>query len=386
MLATGHHSANPEEAGAVCGWGRKFSQQRPLMRWFLREFLRAIILCGPALISRRGLPACAWCGLLRRHPRRIDSIVSAQPTIKKMPFRRVLLVFLLFCLTSLGLPSCLVKRRLITRTGAKSAAPALLVASSAELIEKIAQQYNAIQDLNATVDMTPALGTTEKGKVTEYKEVRGYILFRKAADIRIVGLYPVVRNTAFDMVSNGSNFKLYVPTRNRFLIGSNEIENPSPNKLENLRPQHFLEALLVQPIQSGEKVVLENFTDEDNAFYILHVVREVDARQLELTRSIWFSRVDLSLARQIILDPMGNILTDARYSEWRMYDNVPFPKHIEINRPRDEYAVVLDVVKMDINKGVTDDKFVLNQPEGATVQVIGQPPASAPNGKEIPAK
>jgi outer membrane lipoprotein-sorting protein len=303
-----------------------------------------------------------------------------------MPFRRVLLVFLLFCLTSLGLSSCLVKRRLITRTGAKSATPALLVASNAELIERIAQQYNAIRDLNATVDMTPALGTTEKGKVTEYKEVRGYILFRKPADIRIVGLYPVVRNTAFDMVSNGSNFKLYVPTRNRFLIGSNEIEKPSPNKLENLRPQHFLEALLVQPIQSGEKVILENFTDEDNAFYILHVVREVDARQLELTRSIWFSRVDLSLARQIILDPMGNILTDARYAEWRMYDNVPFPKHIEINRPRDEYAVVLDVVKMDINKGVTDDKFVLNQPEGATLQVIGQPPASAPNGKEIPAK
>src|SRR4029077_4072451 len=104
-----------------------------------------------------------------------------------------------------------------------------------------------IDNFNATVDMTPALGTTEKSRVTEYKDVRGYILFRKPSDIRIIGLYPVVRNTAFDMVSNGSDFKLYVPVKNRFLVGSNEVQRPSENTLENLRPQHFLEALLVRP-------------------------------------------------------------------------------------------------------------------------------------------
>ena len=55
----------------------------------------------------------------------------------------------------------------------------------------------------------------------------------------------------------------------------------------------------------------------------------------------------------------------------------PFPKHIEINRPRDEYAVVIDIVKMDINKGVTDDKFVLDRPEGSTLQTIGAPAGAA---------
>jgi hypothetical protein len=83
----------------------------------------------------------------------------------------------------------------------------------------------------------------------------------------------------------------------------------------------------------------------------------------------------LRLARQLIFDGSGNILSDARYSEWRAYDNVPFPKHIEINWPREESAVVIDIVKMDINKGVSDDKFVLEQPEGTTLQILGQPPA-----------
>jgi hypothetical protein len=289
-----------------------------------------------------------------------------------MPHFRVGIAVGLLCLTSLGLPSCVVKRRIITRVGAKTSQPVLLTAQAPDLVQRVAQQFAAVRDFTATVDLTPALGTAEKSRITEYKDVSGFILFRKPADIRIVGLYPVVRNTAFDMVSNGADFKLYVPIKNRFLVGSNTVERSSPNKLENLRPQHFLDAILVPPLAPDKKVILENYTDEDNAFYILHVVREGSAGALVLERTIWFSRVDLRLARQITLDPAGDILSDARYSDWRMYDSVPFPKHIEINRPRDEYAVVLDVQKMDINKGVTDDKFVLNQPEGSQLQTVGQ--------------
>jgi outer membrane lipoprotein-sorting protein len=295
-----------------------------------------------------------------------------------MPQVRVGTAALVFCLIALGLPSCVVKRRLITRVGGKTSQPVLLNAQIPDLVKRVADQYNAIHDCNATVDMTPAIGTTEKNRVTEYKDVRGYILFRKPDEIRIIGLYPLVRNTAFDMVSNGTDFELYVPAKNRFLVGSNAVEQPSSNKLENLRPQHFLDALLVKPVTPDEKPLLENFTDEENAFYILHLVHEDSNGELVIDRTIWFSRVDLKLARQIILDSAGNILTDARYSEWRQYDNVPFPKHIEINRPRDEYAVVLDVQKMDINKGVSNDKFVLTQPPGTQLQQVGKAGVAVP--------
>jgi hypothetical protein len=187
------------------------------------------------------------------------------------------------------------------------------------------------------------------------------------------------------MVSDGATFKLSVPSKNRFIVGRNEIEKPSSNNLENLRPQHFLDALMVRPIDlKNFHVMIENFTDEDNAYYILHEVREFPNGELRLSRTIWFNRIDLLMARQMIFDDNGNILTDARYSQWHPYDNVPFPKHIEINRPRDEYAVVIDLVKMDINKGVPDDQFVLDQPEGTTLQVVGQtavtpaPPVAPP--------
>jgi outer membrane lipoprotein-sorting protein len=303
-----------------------------------------------------------------------------------MLFRRAPAAILLLCVIPLGLSSCLARRRAFARSGGKPTQP-LLVADQSTLVGIIAKQYEAIHDFNATVDMVPALGSTEKSKITEYKDVRAFILFRKPGNIRLIGLYPVVRNKAFDMVSDGTSFKLYVPARNRFLVGRNEIDQPSENKLENLRPQHFLEALLVRPVDANrDKLLLENFTDEDNAFYVLHVVRVNGGGELQLARTIWFNRYNLTMARQLIFDAAGNILTDARYAQWQPYDNVAFPKHIEINRPRDEYAVVIDIVKMDINKGVSDDKFVLDQPEGTTLQVVGQAPAPAPAKPAPPRK
>jgi len=293
-----------------------------------------------------------------------------------MPLRRLALAIVVLCLICAATSSCVARRRLIPRAG--NSKP-LLVADLPTLLAAVRKQYDAIHDFSASVDMVPALGTTEKNHITEYKDVRAYIRFRKPSDIRLIALMPVVRGTMFDMVSDGTDFKLYIPSKGRFIVGRNAIEQLSPNKLENLRPQHFLDALVVQPVDlKTDKVVPENFTDEDNAYYIIHEVRELADGSLQLRRNIWISRLDLTIARQMIFDEGGNPLTDARYSQWHSYDNVPFPKHIEINRPRDEYAMVLDLVKMELNKGIANDQFGLDQPEGTTLQTIGPPPAKGP--------
>src|SRR5579862_1577753 len=294
-----------------------------------------------------------------------------------MPRRRARALILLLCLSSLDFSACFGRRRIITRKGAK-ATPVLLTADKLTLVERIARQYEIVQSFNATVDMVPALGSSEKSKITEYKDVRGYILFRKPAEIRIIGLYPVVRNKAFDMVSDGKNFRLYLPSSNRFVTGSNELIAPSAKKIENLRPQHFLEAMMISPVQADEKPELINFTDEDNAAYILHLSRQQPDGSLAPARSIWFNRMNLRMARQLVFDAAGNILTDARYSDWQNYDGVSFPKTVDITRPQDEYAVVLTVVKMEINRGLSDEKFVLEQPEGTQLQVLGQPAPAQP--------
>lgn len=131
------------------------------------------------------------------------------------------------------------------------------------------------------------------------------------------------------------------------------------------------------PDLKRDRTVIENLTDEDNAAYILHIVEVGADGQLQLKRNVWFDRLTLNIARQLIFDPIGDILTDARYSEWQNFGKVPFPKHIEINRPKDEYGLVLTVVKLDINTGVTDDRFALDRPEGTELQVLGEKPQPA---------
>jgi outer membrane lipoprotein-sorting protein len=293
-----------------------------------------------------------------------------------MPFRRPALSTLVLCLICALSSGCIARRRLMKR---EANSKPLQIANQASLLAIVQKQYDAIQNFSATVDMVPALGSTEKNHITEYKDVSAFIRFRKPSDFRLIGLVPLVHTKMFDMVSNGATFKLYIPSKGRFIVGRNEVDQPSPNKLENLRPEHFLDALIVRPVDTKtNKVLFENFTDEDNAYYIVQEVRELLNGDLRLLRQIWFSRIDMSMARQIIFDDAGNILTDARYSEWHAFDNLPFPKHIEINRPRDEYAMVLDIVKMDINKGVSADQFILEQPEGTTLQNVGGPASKGP--------
>ncbi len=294
--------------------------------------------------------------------------------------RLLLAVFLM-----MACASCLVRRRQISQKRSNPTQK-LITTDKKTLIDRIAQIYASVNSFSATVDMVPALGSADKGHITEYKDVRAYILFKKPSFIRLIGLYPVVRNKAFDMVSDGADFKLYIPAKNRFVQGRNEISAPSPNRIENLRPQHFLEALMVQPIDPvRDLTIVENFTDEENADYVLYVVNRGADGQLYFGRNVWFDRFTLRIVRQKVFSASGAILTDARYGEWKSYDGVPFPSHIEINRPVDEYGVVISIVKMDVNKDslVTDEKFVLERPENTELQVLGPAPGSTPGATPV---
>jgi hypothetical protein len=295
-----------------------------------------------------------------------------------MELRRVAAIVAFAC-SVLLLTSCLARRRVITRNKSTQT-QTLLTADKETLLKLIENQARLIETLSATVDMVPSVGSVIKGKITEYKEFLAYIRFRKPADIRIIGLYPVVRNKAFDMASDGTGFRLYVPSKNQFITGSNEPGAVlSPNKLENLRPSFFLDALLIPPPTNKQTCLPTDFTDEDNAAYILHCLETDGNKGLRFVREVWFSRVNLHIVRQMTYDAGGvEILTDARYSDWKVFHGVAFPRVIDINRPQDEFGVVITLEKIEFNKPIENDQFVLEQPKGSVLQVLGTKPAAPP--------
>src|ERR1700746_785189 len=128
------------------------------------------------------------------------------------------------------------------------------------LIDAINQQAQAISTLKATVDIDSSAGGMKKGHVTDYKEIRGYVLAKKPDALHMIGLMPFVRTTAFDMVSDGREFKLWLPPKKKFVVGENQPAPPSIiQPMENIRPQNIYEALLIRHIDPNNEIaVLEN--------------------------------------------------------------------------------------------------------------------------------
>ncbi len=286
-------------------------------------------------------------------------------------FHRYSTIFILLSIFSTT--GCLFR----TRRVEQSISPvALKSATKEQLIAYINSQAAKIQTMQATVDIDTSVGGAKKGKVTEYKEIRGYVLARKPAMLRMIGLLPILRNTAFDMVSDGREFKVSIPPKNRFVIGRNDVVVPNPQQpLQNLRPQIIYDALLLRPIdqEHGELAVLENGTEivtgEKNrkfqqADYIIDVIQTGNG-DAWLTRKIVFSRVDLLPHRQLIYNQAGDVVTDASYSDYKDYGGVLFPSVIEIRRPEEEYDITLHMVKLEINLPLDNTKFVLEKPPGA---------------------
>ncbi len=286
---------------------------------------------------------------------------------------------LLFCALVLPLAGCLFRSHRIENR--VSNAP-LKSATQAELVAWINSETERIQTLNATVDIAADVGGTKKGKVTEYQEIRGYILVRKPDMLRMIGLLPIVRNRAFDMVTDGREFKLWIPPKNKFYVGNNEeTSNISTNPLENLRPKIVYDALLLHPIASSDIAVMDNGTETvldpktkklvDQPDYELLIVEKAGTGWY-LSRKYFFDRTTLLPDRQTTYDQKGNVATDVKYGEFKDYDGVPFPSIIEIKRPQEEYSITIGIVKAVFNQPLTDEQFALAQPSGSQLVRLDQ--------------
>ena len=289
---------------------------------------------------------------------------------------------LLLLLAVQPLTGCLFRSRKVEQPVAVQ----LKTATAQELIDYVNTQASRIRSMQATVDIDTSVGGEKKGKVTDYQQIRGYVLARKPAMLRMTGLTPILRNRAFDMVSDGHDFKLWIPPKNRFIVGRNDIETHSTTRpLENLRPQDIYDALLLHHIDPQTEIaVMESETGSTTdgkghkvrrADYIIDVIHT--GEHPFLSRKIFFSRADLLPHRQLLYDTEGNLITSANYQDYREDNGVKFPWQIEIARPQEEYDITLTMVKLDLNLPLPDDKFVLEQPPGVEVVHLDRPQTSS---------
>lgn len=280
---------------------------------------------------------------------------------------------------ALSISGCLVHTRKLERRQVNTSN--LLTATLQQLVEQINAEARKIHSLNATVEIATSLGGAKKGQVTDIQQIKGNILEKDPDMLHVLGRLPLVGSRAFDMVSDGNSFKLSIPPLNKFITGpANEPAQPSKNTLENLRPKVFFDSLLLHEIKPTEIAFLEQSTevvpdvrDKKKSWeipdYIVDVL-ERDGDWWRLERKITFARTDLKPHQQMIYDASGAIATQATYENFADYGGIGFPSVITINRPKEEYTIKITIEKLELNKPLTDDQFVLNQPPGAQVTTL----------------
>jgi len=261
------------------------------------------------------------------------------------------------------------------------APPNVQTVTPSELVAQLNQRWAALDSLNASVEIQASLLKPKEGVATDFTSIRGIILMRKPEMLRVFGRVPVIGTRAFDMVSDGTNFMLWIPSKNKAFKGANTVKKKSANQLENLRPGFFLDALVVRGLDPDDwyGVVTDSETVEDAARkhlfivpeYILSISRhKPGSQQLTPVRVVTFNRDNLLPSQQDLYDSEGNLETEVFYSAYKNFGTNKYSSRVVIKRPLEEVQIVLTVDKVVENQKppLTDDQFVVKPTEGTEIQ------------------
>ncbi|MFZ1086160.1 MAG: hypothetical protein WAN35_14445 [Terracidiphilus sp.] len=273
--------------------------------------------------------------------------------------------------------------RIVTRKLPVPKAPSIEQTVTPEaLVEKLNQRWAALGSLNASVEISASVLKTKEGTAKDYPTIRGIILMLKPEMLRVYGRVPVLGTRFFDMVGDGSNFTLWIPSSNTAFKGSEALTKKSSNPLLNLRPGFFRDALVVRGLEKGDEymVTADTVTVEDALRKHLYSVpeykltimrRRAGSPLLTPVRVITFHRDDLLPYAQDLYDADGNLETQVTYSNYQDSGSTKYPATVSIQRPMDEFGAVLTVDEVTENPQsppLTSDSFELKIAEGTKIQ------------------
>jgi outer membrane lipoprotein-sorting protein len=252
-------------------------------------------------------------------------------------------------------------------------------ATPEELVGQLNRRWNDLNSMTAKVEIQASVLKTEKGEATDYRTFGGNILFSKPDKLRVLGRVPVVGLKMFDMASDGKTFTLYVPSKNIAYKGSTKVTKRSPNQLENLRPEFFLDALVVKGLEPDDyfSVHTDSETVEDTARkhlyfvpeYVVSITRHIaGSHQDKPVRVITFHRDDLLPYEQDMYDNDGNPETHVTYSNYQDFGSGKYPSTVTIKRPQENSQIVLTVEAVTNNVDLPPDQFEVEVPSEAEIK------------------
>lgn len=255
--------------------------------------------------------------------------------------------------------------------------PALVqTATPEELVRLLNQRWESLNSLTATVEIYATELHTAEGIAKDFPSCRGYILMRKPRMLRVVGTEFGLK--IFDMASDGSHFMLVMPTKDMVVKGSNLVTEKSSNPLENLRPDFFLDAIVVRGLDTDNEYMVASDTEtvEDAAKkhlysepeYVLSVMRRKNDHENLPVRTITFHREDMLPYDQYVYDSNGALETQIFYSNYATFSAGKYPSKVTVRRPQEGIELTLSVIRVEENVDLPASQFDVKIPDGVTIK------------------
>lgn len=238
-------------------------------------------------------------------------------------------------------------------------------ASKEELVGLINELAKSTKTLSLTVLFELTTASAQHNQIENYRETKGFILIRTPDNIRIIG--QAFNINVFDMVSDGKETSVFVPSKNKYFhfLNSQKLDEKKI-PVGSLRPQHVLDALAIEavpPDSPDQVVVMEQDQEGRHSYYILDILKMNSQHDLSLERKIWIDRFDLKVVRQKFFEREGKLASEVTYSDFEEFAGASYPATIIFRRPIEDYSLHIKVSKVKMNEVLTDDKFVINRPQ-----------------------
>lgn len=281
-------------------------------------------------------------------------------------------------------------------------------ATKEQLLGEI-NRFAKVSSVHAKMDLSFEDNSyAETGLTEKYKTADGDLVIQRPSDISLKVQVPIIKLDIAQMTSNGTNFRIAVLNdggdgkNKKFIVGSNNVdyaklkESGKSEKLSegdkellkkasafaNMRPQHFIDALLVRPTDSEHTYLQSQIVEDEvdptarkksptarvlRGYYLLDELTKNANGDLAVTRRFWFDRVGgIRLARQQIFDAGGEIESDIVYGkQGNLSDNPDYsnlPLRVEVSRPKEKYKMSLTYQtpeSVTLGKMYNKDVFVL---------------------------
>jgi hypothetical protein len=282
-------------------------------------------------------------------------------------------------------------------------------AGTTELVTE-ANRMAAVRSIRGKIDIQ-ILDTSfsESGIAEKYRTADGTVYLQRPGKIYLKIEAPFVGTNIAEMTSDGERFRVAVlqgdEKYKRFVRGSNNADYPklemdearvgdkkkkgangdrTVSTLSNLRPQHFTDALLINPIQprdvTGMVYAQSEFYQEEaeigprakknarvvRGYYLLDELAPGGEMGVRLVRRFWFDRVGaIRLARMQTFDKVGMLDSDVSYMEPKNFGEdgrLVMPSRVELTRPRDRYKLSVSYQSPEavvFDRDFPSDVFVL---------------------------